>query len=320
VNFSNFVSQRNHRYLSDLAEEAENFYRRQVQREIERYNRGLVTDADLRERLLQLNPQSGLKDLYFVPRHLANEYFTVSHILVKYTTEQEAELKQIKARYAQDNNLRNYQNDLQRLQSQLRVRERNAQGEEFGPELNAWQVLGRVQNMVDGKDMQGRIDAFHRGIYMFGGDGGMNNAEFEYVVGVNHSEMVPEFTDAARELFNYQERTRTGGRVQNAVGDWVDARGAMSGLVWTDFGAHIIMYTRNIHDFVFTNTADNMARDFRGLLHATHTSYGNKTTFDAIIEQLKKPSFENFENGLVTEFKRQNQVTIRRGNFKDLFR
>jgi hypothetical protein len=108
----------------------------------------------------------------------------------------------------------------------------------------------------------------------------------------------------------------------------------MSGLVWTDYGAHIIMYTRNISDFIYTNTYGEVdasldyflyggTRVINGLetkIGGTLTSYGNKTYFDAALEKATRTDYNRWQADRITGYKGrpENEIIIYKSAFKDL--
>ena len=93
----------------------------------------------------------------------------------------------------------------------------------------------------------------------------------------------------------------------------------MTGLVWTDFGAHIIMYTRHLPDFIFTNTLATLNRDIaKYFSRQTLTSYGTRTFFDLSLERITRPAFNRFEQQLLGDWKSENTITIYRRVFRHL--
>jgi hypothetical protein len=282
--------------------------------------------------------------------------------LLGYSDDQKEELTKINAKYAQDKNKQNRDKAIAILQSQVQA-VRNVDGIPTGASMTAAEVLDFVRNYVApnsrNKSLDRKVQDFRDMIYMFNSDPGMQNPEFEYVIGAdmrkdktgnsqeaeNMSRMVPEFTAAARKLFNYNYDEKRGGvmRVEDYVREFgqdrnafgafetvknnlVDTRGTMSGLVWTEHGAHIIVYTRNISDFIFTNTAGMLDQSLEYFLHSTQTSYGNKTYFDAAVERLTRPAYGRWEQQLLIDFKgltddREqlvNPITLYKSNYKDL--
>lgn len=331
ANFNNYevyVASKNQKYLEDLTKRAEDEYKRNLLTAIDRYERGFDSINSYAEKLL-----NGLDGIYYVPKSVANQFFTVSHILLEYSEEQKAELTKIKTQYEQGLLTKtSYDNALKVLRSKLRATRYDSEGNPDGSPMTAEQVLSYVENYVmpnnnKNRTLEEKTKAFRDMIYMFNTDPGMVNPEYEYVIGAdlrtnktatsteadNMSKMVPEFSAAARELFNYNKDTGRGG-----FRDGVDTRGTMSGLVWTDYGAHIIMYTRNISDFIFTNSRTFVDAGFGETLHASLTSYGEKTIFDKIIEKLNNPAYTKYEEGLISKYKGEHDVWINKKNYKDL--
>jgi len=339
--YERFIAERNQTFVDDLVRRAQDDYLSNVRIALDRFERGFDSLDSFKDKLL-----GGLNGLYFVPRQVANKFFTVSHILVEYNDEQKAKLAQIEAQYRQDNNESNRNSAIEKLRGEVEV-SRLVDGVATGTPMTAAEVLTYVENYVmpnnKTKSLERKVNDFRDCIYMFNSDPGMQNPEFEYVIGADlrtdkslrseepdtMSQMVPEFTKAARELFNYNEAENRGGvrkettvttingqRVEEYT--YIDTRGTMSGLVWTDYGAHIIMYTRNIHDFIYTNSISELESSYQNFLHASTTSYGNKTAFDAIVEKLNKPAYSQYEQQLLDVYKGKNKITLYKSNYKNL--
>jgi hypothetical protein len=311
-----------------------------------RYDWGFDDKSEYYTKLLE-----GLTDVYFVPEDVASQFFTVSHILLKYTDEQTAEIAKIKEDFAAGKfNAAVRDEKLEKVKQDLRVNP-IINGEKSEQAKSAVDVLADVKRTVmpfdQGKNFTEKAVSFRDMIYMYNGDPGMQNPEFEYVIGrdtrVNGagedtmSKMVPEFTKASRELFNYNNSENRGGKMKakdyakqfkvdiNTLvsstaheNDLIDTRGTISDLVWTDYGAHIIMYTRNINDFVFTNTAPMINQSLDKYLHATFTGYGNKTYFDAAVERITRPDYSIFETSILDGVKSQNTITYYKSRYKNL--
>ena len=298
--FSNSVNIKNIDKVDDLVKNAKEDYERKVLLAVDRFNKGLDTVESIGQKVL-----SGLSGVYFVPQKVTEEYFTVSHILLGYSDEQTALLNQYKNDLKSGRiNTSEYETRIQQLQGELRVRECDENGHEIGNPRSAEDIMLTVRNEVDAQKSTGeRIKKFQELIYRFNSDPGMINAEFEYVIGTENSQMVESFTNASRDLFSTKKP------------------GSMTGLVWSDFGVHIIMYTRNLDDFIFSNPANMLKGELDKYIFATQTSYGNKTAFDTILESLQKPAYDNYERDLATTYKNQNGgVTTFKGNYKDLLK
>ncbi|MCL2228634.1 MAG: hypothetical protein FWC00_02265 [Firmicutes bacterium] len=303
-------------YVDRLVRDATTMFREQIWNAKRLYDMGISTRESMRQALL-----GGLGNVHWVPRDIADEFFTVSHILLSFSDEDNARLRQINADFSANADTTTRDNAIEGVRNGLLVQPINTEtGMPDGPMMSAHDVMAEVNRLINipGKSLQARQNTFRDLIYRFGSDPGMQNPEFEYVIGIDRrtdqsefsneqdtmSQMVPEFTAASRELFN-----REG-----------DSRGQVSDLVWTDFGVHIVMYTRNISDFIFTNDRIflNNAANLEHYLHSTRTSYGNMTFFDAIIQRITRNAYETWERNAVARMREEHQVTIWRSRFSHL--
>jgi len=335
--FSQEIQRNNSVYVNDVATRARASFRDNVYNARYRYDNGFEAGSGFAEKIL-----SSFKDLYFVPNDkstdfLASKFFTVSHILLQYTDEQKEEFEAIKSRYAQDQNRENYDRDLAILRSQVTT-QKTIDGEKTGDPMNAQTVLEYVKSQIgENMPMYGegsKTEKFRDMIYMFNSDPGMQNPEFEYVIGADireekdrginstaedtMSKMVKEFTRASRDLFNYNENEHRGGFKRTEDGRLVSTLGSISDLVWTDYGAHIIMYTRNVTDILFTGNLDEVDDAVDQYLHKTFTSYGNKTYFDAMVETITKPAYNDYETNLVQDYKIGKTINLYKEHYKNL--
>lgn len=308
------VADRSQNHVDSVAHRARAEYHLNVQRAIDRFQRGLDTEHSIGQAII-----GNIANVHWVPNSVVNNFFTVSHILVGFSDEQEAQLDILQE---QLDNREITQNDFIRernaIRSAVTVRDRDVSGREFGPELSVNQVMNIVQQNVNGSHNPQR--AFRDLIYRFNSDPGMQNPDFEYTMGRDmraldsdgnrigddhNSRMVEPFTIAAREL-------RENGQ-----------QGDISGIVWSQFGAHIIMYTRDISDFIFSNSESMLMQNYERFLHATRTSYCDKTFFDALVEQITRPDYQMAEDAMINTFKQQlgrNGITVFERTFRDMWR
>ncbi|MCL2756318.1 MAG: hypothetical protein FWE45_04690 [Firmicutes bacterium] len=303
------VSSRSQSYVNSIVNGARTHYQHNVRMAINRFERGLDTTHSISQSII-----GGIENVRWAPASIINDFFTVSHILVGFTDEERAELERQEARMR---NREISQADFiairDGMRANLTTRDRDEDGHQIGPELSVNQVLGIVQREVTGS--HNKQLTFRNLLYRFGSDPGMQNPQFEYTMGLDtrptdhngdrigedhNSRMVEPFTIAARSL-----------RENGQVGD-------ISGVVWSDFGAHIIMYTRDVSDFVFSNSETRLSQTYQNFLFQTQTSYGNKTFFDAIVEQLTRSEYQDAENGVLATFKGQHTITINPRNFRNM--
>ena len=294
-------------YVNDLVSRARWEYMRNVRMAIDAWNKGDSTESSIREQLIA---QGGLANLRWAPSHIMNDYFTVSHILIGFSEEDQARANDLQRQFDRQEISEDFLLDqLALMRRDLKVRARDEFGREHGDPMTPTQILQEVQDAV----LRGptREEGFRDMIDRFNSDHGMQNATFEYVLGRDirpldqHGRPIPDgspsgdptsgmvrsFTDAARLLHN--------GEV-----DWSghSGRGAMTGLVPSQFGYHIIMFTRNVGDFIFhtalnsgINPETTLAQQYHNFLFARQTSYGNQTFFDTIVQSLTRHEFREAE-------------------------
>jgi len=345
----------------ELNVQAREHFRTQVLSAYNRYQKGMDTADTLTSKVLD-----GLDGIYWLPTEVAENNFTVSHILIQYTDEQKAEIDRIKSEFSLGGlDEKQYRDALDGVKSRLATFARDADGVAQGENpVPATQILAEVANAISGTAAE-RANTFRDFIYKYNQDPGMMNAEYEYVLGVKknagentftpNSKMVEEFTRASLELFGYEQRSViVDGK--NTL-QWFEKkefdleRGALyPNLVFTDYGAHIIMLTRRLSDFIYSGTPSTNAADAMPYLYAPLNSYGEhfgsilfsgtgnqpkrapaKTTFDTIVAQLNRPEFEVSRGNKIAAYKGEreggradgrflHQIKTFPGNYKDLLK
>ncbi|MBO4823536.1 MAG: hypothetical protein J5580_03150 [Clostridia bacterium] len=279
---------------TNRAKDAMRTYRYAVDNAIAQYDN--FPTSDLEANLVK----SGLADVYYIPQAVANNLFTVSHILIGFTEEQKAEYQRIQNESSK-NPAYNAQNDLNKLYAATA-----SQG------VSADKIYGEVKTALDkAGSTQEKYNLFRQFINQYNSDPGMQNLEqlnssskpqYEYLMSVNkdNNQMVESFTTASLKLYNDAEK------------------GAISKLVWSEYGAHIIMYTRDVSDFVFTATAGT-EQDYDKILFTSLTSYGKRTLFDTLIDNSSR-NYSRYREEKLNEYKAEHPLTFVTSEFKDFLK
>ncbi|MCQ2382252.1 MAG: hypothetical protein MJ060_00185 [Clostridia bacterium] len=287
----------------NIANEAIAYYQQKVADTIN--NQKNFPDPNLESTVMS----SGLADVYYLPQNIANNLFTVSHILVGFTDEQKAEYKRIESEKTKNPSY-NAQNDLNKLYAATKSND-----------VSAFDVLLEVQTALEKlDDLNAKCKTFREYINKYNSDPGMQNLEqldsnskpkHEYLMSgtAENNQMVEKFTEASIELFD------------------AGIKGEISGLVWTEYGAHIIMYTRDVADFIFTgvkgleDTSINLLKNnYADTLFATLTSYGQRTMFDTLVDTYFTRSYANYRNYLLNDYRNEHQITVVNSEFKDFLK
>ena len=214
--------------------------------------------------------------VYYHPNQ--TEFAYVSHVLMQYSDEQEADLKTKKEILSNEE----YELYAKKQADAIKVKKYDTNGNVVAEDLSPAQVLEEIQNAVKaGKNAQERTRIFNEYVYSINMDPGIKNAEQDYAIGrqikesgdETRSKMVSEFTLASRALLESYLYVQNGGILPNIENDMktkeeveglkdgeyvglikehkvvldnsilVGSVGSMTGLVQTEYGYHIIMFT-----------------------------------------------------------------------------
>ena len=266
------------------------YYLDQVRQAIKSYDYQTINTA-----LEQQVVSNGLENVYYIPSQIANNLFTVSHILVSFTDEQKAQYTKI-TEEANKNPSYNPQPELNKLYAAC-----SSNGKSI------YDIYNEVKTTLDGiTDLQQKYDTFRDFIYQYNSDPGMQNPTYEYLMSTTteNNTMVEAFTAASIAL------------KQNTNG--LGGKGAISGIVWSDYGAHIIMYTRDISEFIWTQSETMLALSYGDTLFAPLTAYGNQTQFDALATNFTR-SYNSYRLHLLADYKHDHTVNMVQSEFKNFF-
>ena len=230
---------------------------------------------------------------YFVD----DEYFNVAHILIKFSDAQQAEYDELEKLSENGQggviSAEGKAKREQELYASIKGSTRDGETGEITSEdsISASDILKEIEvALANAKTNDQKDEAFRNLMYKYNEDDGIMNADYAYVIGVNESKMVESFTDASRELH------------ENGT------YGAVSGLVQSEYGVHIIYYMgkcENLFEFTSEGTIDLVANytengqpmsDILKLTEKKMNNLNNKTIFDLVYESLVEDNYSAFEN------------------------
>ncbi len=239
---------------------------------------------------------------YFVNK----DYFYVSHILLKFNETQQKEYDNLEAElnagYIQRTE---YNSRLKELVAQIKSSPRDAEGKlDTETKVSANQVLTSLRMDLDAAHTDSeKAEIFRNYMYMYSEDPGTQNAEYPYVIGVNDSKMVESFTDASREL--HEEGTF----------------GAISGLVASQYGVHIIFYEGGVENLFEVSDVSTFALKDSDVVKLTETllnPLNNKTVFDKVFALLSNDNYSIFENMNLNILKKDLKIEKHASVYKDM--
>lgn len=250
------------------------------------------------------NMLDSFKDVDYV---VDDNYFFVSHILLKFTTEQEAEYKALETKYKNGEiTPAQYQTSLNNLYQNVGAIVRDADGKTVaGERINVNTFLRDLTdqlNAITGENAEQRkADLFNQYVYKHNEDPGIMNADYAYVIGNNDSKMVESFTEASRELHE------------------VGQVGAISGLVRSTYGIHIIFYAGGVKNPITIPSEGKLLLADSDILKLTNTRlsmFNTKTVFDKVYETLVSDNYSKFESMELNTIKQDIKITKYTNNYK----
>ncbi len=273
------------------------------------------------------------------------QFFYVSHILAKFTDEQQAEYDRLTAIVNGESDgpetIGEAQAKIEDLYNNLSfpVREKNSDGEwveikgENGQTVtkSAAAVMEEValKLATAGDNEYLKAEYFEEFIYKYNQDDGMFNSDRNYIIGIDYttpdtengtsytiySNMVENFTNAAISLYN-QGNAQIGDIYMQTDGDYA------SGLIRTEYGLHIMVYEGKVQN-LFTGINQDFTLTVNDIQvldskEARLKAGVDKTVFDVIFDELNKDNFSIFENMDLQFLRSQVSIEYYPDAYKDL--
>ena len=249
-------------------------------------------------------------DVYYHPTN--GEFFYVTHVLLKFSDEQDEKLQAMKSLLEQKAITQaDYDNFMEELAKEIKVNVLDENGNATGEVLSVNEAYNNISASVQaGSTLREKAINFNQYIYSYNQDPGIQNAEKDYVIGKKideetetRSRMVESFTNASRDL--YDQYLKDG------------VLGNISGLVLSENGYHIIMLTGVAENMVVSTNPIEACEDLNNYYVNAHT---NETYFHKIFDSLVSDDkyYDTYVNGILTDYKSQNQITKFVSRYSDL--
>lgn len=240
------------------------------------------------------------KDVNYV---VDDNYFFVSHILVKFSDAQSNEYKNLETDAYISRDV--YNQRMANLAQQVVAKVRDEDGKVTDDtSVKASDILNSLKTDLSyANSDEEKAEIFKNYMYKYGEDPGVQNAEYMYVIGNETSQMVESFTNASREL--------------NKNGEF----GAVSDLVISEHGVHIIFYGGKVQNLFEINNINNFNLDVEDIEKLTSTKLSplnNKTVFDKVFEMLSDDNYSIFENMNLNVLKKDIKIEKHTNVYKNL--
>ncbi len=267
------------------------------------------------------NMQNSLNSMYYIKEDSdSTKFFTVANILFKFTDEQQSKFDVCKEKFESGDggyNKEQYEIDIKKLYSQITpvVRQYNKETgvyEEIESNLTVDDVYKIIEKKLDDLKIAGDVnkigDAINEFIYLYNEDTGMFNAESNYVIGVKDGEAVSSFVDEfnSASLEMYKNNA--------SIGD-------MTGLVRTDYGIHVIIYTGKCENlFKGIDSSFELNAEAISTLYSTRVNVlVDKTYFDVLYDEIYTDNYQYFENANLNYLRENYNIYEYTNRYSDLF-
>ena len=249
-------------------------------------------------------------EVYYHPTN--GEFFYVTHVLLKFSDAQNAELEAKKSLLEQKAiTEKDFENFKQQLADEILVEVVDADGNPTGTKLTVTEAYNNISASVQaGSTLREKAINFNEYIYSYNLDPGIKNAEKDYVIGKkieedteSRSKMVESFTQASRDLYDQY-------LIDGVLGN-------ISAPVLSDHGYHIIMLTGVANNMIVSTNSVEACEDLNNYYVNAHTT---KTYFHKIFDSLVSDgkNYETYTNGILTNFKSENKITKFPSRYSDL--
>ena len=234
--------------------------------------------------------------------HPTQGWFYVSHLLIGYTDEQSALIEEWDAQ-VKKGIITQAERDanVETLRTQLTATARDSEGNETSVVKSAQEILNEVNSTlaVYGNNASAKIDAFTDLIYKYTTESSFLTRDYDYAIPFDetYDTMVEEFANASREVQK-------------------QGLGSVSRLVYTEYGAHIIMFT-GVPENVSITGENTTLQD---LANVKLKSSSDKNMIDLFIEKVTKNDYSTQQTMIIEQLRENMDIVINKTKLKDYYK
>ena len=240
------------------------------------------------------------------------KFVAVSHVLIKLSEAQRAELNELKT--SLDTGIisqQEYDDEYQKVLDKTVVHERDEEGNETDVTKTVAEVMAEISaDLANYSTTEEKAVAFNKYIYRYGQDPGINNASHYYSVNLDTTvsdSMNKSFADASRELANAMPQ---GGNLSDPVFENNDNYS----------GYHIIFNAGLFENKLTIEQTRNLDHTDADKLYTMKLMLGtNKTMYDFIYDTIYSSTWSNYQNSIIDTAKQNLVVTYYVNAYEDLY-
>lgn len=258
-----------------------------------------------------------------------DEWFQVSHILLKYDKADVENLKQLQTDFKNGKitSQEIYEKKVATYKNSIQFTDRID-----GEVCSAQRVLEKLQEAmgisVDGNgnavydpsiSAEERIQIFNEYIYRFNMDDGANNAELAYYIPKNskYDGMVTPFANASRELYDAGVIGGISDLIEiDEIYGYEDSDGNTQTPGYS--GQHIVIFLGDFQTLSTTGSATISDLNNYILNPLNNNATNQKTMLDYVIEQISLDKFNSYQSAVLQTLKGDSEIAYYDGVIKDL--
>ena len=239
-------------------------------------------------------------------------FVAVSHVLIKLSDEQIAEIDVLKTNLSTGViSQKEYDDEYQKVLNRTVVHARDEDGFETEETKTVAEVMAEIKNdLAQYSTTEEKAIAFNKYIYKYGQDTGIINAEKYYVVNLDttvEDKMTKNFANASRQLASEMEN---GGNLSEPVFVSQDNYS----------GYHIIFNAGIVKNDLSIEQVRNMDYTDADYLYGKKLMLGtNKTMYDFIYDKVYSSNYSAHENSLTETAKNNLVVVYYKSAYEDLY-
>ena len=237
--------------------------------------------------------------------HPSEEFLYVSHILVPYSEEQKAVLTQAKTDLESGIITQLDYNAIEaNLASAISGYVFDAEGNQTETLTSIDDIYAEILASVSAEPtLTLKAEAFNELIYKYNTDSGILNKEFYYTTAIDSANdtMVAVFADASRDLYELDAGILSG---------------RLSAPVLSEYGWHIIFYSRPVTNLVAYSSLESI--NIEKLFTSRLNEGVNKSWYNLVYDNITAATFETYQNSLIATLRQGVEITVYSKTYKDL--